>query len=265
MGPVLSLRRSEYSVVWLPTSPSMDATMPPPDDLKNDSVPIYKALTGTGNPRALSRFLLAFCIGVIATLTWQSCGDAARQLAQTSSLQFGGWAPIAQTTSDMIAPATFAGRFLGDQHLAAVQENVDQLAASSLQINIGIMQLPPIQEPITHNNASQQQTERRTVSKVSVPLPRPAPAETRKPAWRPAIRTAGTGPNTHHTVTSLTSVGPSSSSPSLVLLTRLDGHKRTRSSAAALRSSAPEPFSESLIFVSQSLKSALSKITGIQL
>ena len=263
MGSVLNLRRSEYSVVWLPTSPRGDATMPPADGLKNDPVPSNEALSGR-DLRAISRFLIAFCIGVIATLVWQSCSDAARQLAQTSSLQFGGLAPIVQTTPDMIAPATFANRFLGDQHLAAVRENVDQLAASPQQINMGIVQLPSVQEEMTHNIASQQQTERHTVSNVSVPLPRPTPAETRKRAWRPATTTAGAGPNAHHTVTSFTSVG-ASSSPSLVLLTRLDGHKRTRSSAAALRSSAPEPFSESLIFVSQSLMSALSKIAGIQL
>jgi len=262
MVSVLSLKRSEYSVVWLPTSPSVDATMPPTDDLKDDPVPGNEALPGR-DLRAVSRFLVAFCIGVIATLTWQSCGDAARQLAQTSSLQFGGLAPVAQITSDMIAPATFAGRFLGDQHLAAIQENVEQLAASPQHINIGIVQLPSVPEHMMHNVASQQ-TERHTLSSVSVPLPRPAPAETRKHASRLATTMAGAGPNAHHAVTSFTSVG-ASSSPSLVLLTRLDGHKRTRSSATALKSSAPEPFSESLIFISQSLKLALSKIAGIQL
>jgi hypothetical protein len=161
------------------------------------------------------------------------------------------------------APATFAGRFVGDQHLAAVQENVDQLAAGLQQINTGIVQPPSVQEQMAGNTAGQQQTERRTVSNVPVPLPRPAPAEMRKHASRPATATAGAGPNAHHAVMSFTSVGASSSSP--VVSTRLDtGHKRTRSSTA-LRSPAPEPFSESLIFVSQSLVSALSKITGMQL
>jgi hypothetical protein len=43
------------------------------------------------------------------------------------------------------------------------------------------------------------------------------------------------------------------------------GHKQTRPSVAAIRSSAPEPFSQGLIFASQRLMLALSKITGIQL
>jgi hypothetical protein len=266
MGSVLNLSPTEYSVVWLPTKPSVDATIPPADDLKHDPVPTNEALPGRGDLRAICRFLVAFCIGVIVMLAWQSYGDAARQLAQTSSLQFGGLEPIAQTTPNMIAPATFAGRFLGDQHLAAVQENVDQLAASPRQINIGIVQLPSVQEQMTSSIASQQHTERHTVSNVSVPLPRPAPAETRKHASRVATTMVGAGSNAHHAATSFTSVAASSSSPSPVLSTRFDtGHKRARSLAAALRSSAPEPFSESLIFVSQSLRSALSRITGIQL
>jgi hypothetical protein len=102
MCSVLSLKRCEYSVVWLPTSPSVDAAMPSADDLKK--VPSNEAPPGRGDP--YSRFLLAFCIGVTATLAWQSCGDAARQLAQTSSLQPS--APIAQPIPNVIAPETFA-------------------------------------------------------------------------------------------------------------------------------------------------------------
>ena len=272
MGPVLNLRRSEYSVVWLPAEPPVGATMSPPDDLKNDTVRSHAALPGMRDPRAMSRFVVAFCIGVIATLAWQSCSDAARQLVESSSLQFGGLASAAQTTADGIAPATFAAASLDEQRLAAVQQSVDQLAASQRQMNPTVVQLASPQEQIARafaslqqTDASLQQTEPHTVYKISVPLPRPAPAETRKHAWRPSSTTTGAGANAHHAVASFTSVG--SSSPSPVLSMRLDtGHnKRIRSSAAALRSSAPEPFSQSLIAASQRLTQALSKITGIQL
>jgi hypothetical protein len=249
MGSVLSLRRCEYSVVWLPTSPSVDATMPP-TDLKNDPAPGTEALPSRGEPYRepypISRLLVAFCIGVTATLAWQSCSDAARQLAQTSSLQFGGSAPIVQPIPNAIAPATFASRFPSDYHLVALQEDVDRLAVSPEQINIGIVPLPSVRERMTRSIAGPQQTERHTALNVSVPLPRPAPAETRKHASRPATTTTGAAPNAHHTGIEV-------------------GQKQTRSSAAALRSSAPEPFSGSLIFVGQSVISALSKITGIQL
>jgi hypothetical protein len=262
MGPMLSLKRHEYSVVWLPTSPPVDATMPPVD-LKNYPVPSNEALPRRGDPCAISRFLVAFCIGATVTLAWQSCSDAARQLAQTSALRFGGLAPIAQPTPNVIAPATFASRFLSDQHLAAVQENVDRHAVRPRQINIDIDS--SVREQTTRNIASQHQAEPHTTLNVSVPLPRPAPAETRKHASRPATTTADAAPNAHHTVTSFASV-TASSSPPPALSMRLDaGQKRTRSSAGAQRSSAPEPFTGSLLFVGQSVIAALSKITGIQL
>ena len=264
MGSVLNLRRSEYSVVWLPIKSSVDATMPPPDNRKNDRLPSDEAPPGMRDPRAMARFLVAFCIGVVATLAWQSCSDAARQLVETSSLQFGGLAPVAQTTPDVMAQGTFAGPSLDEQHLAAVHQHVDPLAAGQWQINPTVVQLASAQEQIARDFASLQQIERYTISKISVPLPRPAPAETRKHASRPATTTAGAGPNGHHAVTSSTSVGSLSLSP-LVSAHLETGRKRTRSSAAALRSSAPEPFSQSLISASERLMLALSKITRIQL
>jgi hypothetical protein len=264
MDSVLSLRRSEYSVVWLPIEPSVDATMPPADDPKSDSLYRKKAPPGIRDPRAMPRLLVAFCIGVIATLAWQSCSDAARQLIETSSLQSGGLAPIAPTTPDVMATATFAAPSLDKQRLAAVWENVDQRAASQQQISLSGVQLASAQEQIAHDFDSLAQIKRHTISKMSVPLPRPAPAETRKHASRLATTTTGADPNAHHVVTSSTSFGPSSPSPAVSM--RLDtGRKRTRFSAAALRSSAPEPFSQSLISASQRLMLALSKITGIHL
>jgi hypothetical protein len=208
--------------------------------------------------RAVARFLGAFCIGVAATLAWQSCSDAARQLVASSSLQLGGSAPqvppIAQTTPD-VAPAA-AGFSPGQQDLAAVRQSVDQLAASQREINRSVVQLASAQEQIVRDIARLQESERYALSMTSVPLPRPAPAQARKHASRP-VTTAGTGANAHHAATSTTGVG--SSSPLPVLSTRLDaGHKRTRSSAADPSAPAEPPFGQSLI-------AALSRITGIRL
>jgi hypothetical protein len=250
MGSVLDLGQSEYSVVWLPIKPSVPATVPPVDGSKKAGRSFVAA---ERDLRSISRFLVAFCIGVIATLAWQSCSDAARQLVETSSLQFGGLAAIARTTPDLTAPATFAAPSPDKQQLAAVQENVDQRAASQRQVNLSVVQLASAQEQIARDFDSLQQLERHTISKISVPLPRPAPAEMRKHASRLATATAGAGPNAHHAVTSSTSFR-SSSSLSPVVSLRLDtGHK------------APAPFSHSLISASERLMLALSKITGIQL
>jgi|GEM_PF-5531795 hypothetical protein len=260
MGSVLDLERSEYSVVWLPIKPSVPATVPPADDSKNAGRSFVAA---ERDLRSISRFLVAFCIGVIATLAWQSCSDAARQLVEASSLQFGGSAAVGQTTLDVTVPATFAAPSLDKQHLAAVQENVDRRAASQQHVNLSVVHLASAQEQIARAFDSLQ-IERQTISKISVPLPRSAPAEMRKHASRLATTTAGAGPNGHHVVTSSTSFGSLSLSP-VISMRRDTGHKQTRSSVAALRNSAPEPFSQSLISASERLMLALSKITRIQL
>src|SRR5262245_57845314 len=108
MGCVLSLGRSEYSVVWLPIKPAVDATRPPAEDPKNDPLCRNEASPGRRDPCAMSRFLGAFCTGAIAILAWQSCSDAARQLVETSSLQVVGLAFIARNAPDVIAPTAFA-------------------------------------------------------------------------------------------------------------------------------------------------------------
>lgn len=221
MGCVLKLERSEYSMVWLPIKPPVGATMRPADDQKNDPLCGNEASPRTPDPRSMPRFLVAFCISVIAILAWQSCSDAARQLVETSSFQFPRLAPVARITPDVIAPATIAAPSLDKQHLAWLQENVDQLAASQQQISLIVVQPASAQQQITRDFDSLQQSERHTISKVSVPLPRPVPADRRKKyASGPATTTAGFGPSAHHAATSSTSFG--SSSPSPVVSMRLD-------------------------------------------
>ncbi len=263
MGSALSLRRSEFSVVWLPTKPWVDATLPPLDDPQDVSASRGKAAPATQERQTVGRFLMAFCIGIVATLTWQSGSDAARQLVANSSSQLGALTPVAQTTPEAVAPAAFVMSPRDRQDLVALRQSIDQLAAGQQQLNSGFVQLASVQQQMTRDITRLQQTERHIASKtsVSVPLPRPAPPEARKHPSRPTTITAS--PNTHHTLSS--SAGPGSP-PSPVLLTRLDtGHKRARSSAVDPRTASPEPFSQSLISARQSLISALSKITGIQL
>jgi hypothetical protein len=264
MGSTLNLRRSEYSVVWLPIKPSVDATMPLSCGVKNDPDSGRRAVPEMRDSRAIARFLMAICIGVIATLAWQSYSNAAKQLVAGSSLPSGGLAPIAEITPDVMAPAAFAVVPSPDQPvLAALRQNIDQLATSQQRISLSFLQLASAQEQMMRDTTRLQQTERHIVS-ASVPLPRPAPAETRNHASRPAAKVASAGPNAHHAVTSSTSAGASSPLPTQ--WTRLDtGHKRTQSSAADLRSAASEPLRQSLLSASRNLMSALSRIAGIQL
>jgi methyl-accepting chemotaxis protein len=91
--------------------------------------------------RKIALALITFCIGVAATLTWQSYGDAARKAIATSFPRLVRLAPqatpVAQNTSDIFAPATSAPSF-PDQHqldaislnLDAVRQSIDRIATS---------------------------------------------------------------------------------------------------------------------------------------
>jgi hypothetical protein len=94
--------------------------------------------------RRVTRFLIVLCIGVAATLAWQSYGDVARAMIANSSPQLG-WlapeaAPVTQTAPDMTARVASAAPSADVQQLKeqlkelslgldAVRQSVDQLAA----------------------------------------------------------------------------------------------------------------------------------------
>src|ERR1700730_3329240 len=137
MSPALSPTQSEVSEGLPPVKPSVEVPTVRPADLKNDRFPSGRPSLRRRAPLALARFLITFCIGVAATLAWQSYGDAAREMIANSSPQLG-WlapqaAPVAQNAPDMIASAVPAApspelRALS-LGLAAVRQSVDQLVA----------------------------------------------------------------------------------------------------------------------------------------
>jgi len=132
--------------------------------------------------RTLARFLITFCIGVAATLAWQSYGDAAREMIANLSPQLG-WlapqaAPLAQTAPNMVAPAAPAALSPELQlnamavSLAAVRQSVDHLAA----------QLAAGQQQMAGDIAKLQAADQDILHKISAPPPRPAAApQARKP------------------------------------------------------------------------------------
>ena len=120
--------------------------------------------------------LVMFCIGVGATLAWQSYGDAARAMLADLSPQLGWLAPqtepIAQTAPE--APAAAAASFDLQQlalDLYSVRRSVDQLAS----------QFAASQQQMAGDIAKLQADEQQILSKLSAALPRPAPPA-RKPA-----------------------------------------------------------------------------------
>jgi hypothetical protein len=118
------------------------------------------------------RFLIAVCVGVAATLAWQSYGDAARQIAANSYPQLSWLAPAdaaAQTAPAAIAPAiaTLDQQELKmmSRDLAALRQRVDQLAA-------GQERMARAQQEMLGN--------------ISAPAPQPVAAPARKPVAPPA-------------------------------------------------------------------------------
>src|SRR5262245_27259512 len=133
----------------------------------------------------LSRFLIVFCIGVAATLTWQSYGNAARELVANSSTQLGWLAPqttsVAPTPPGVIAPPVLASPSPELEELEAmslrfalVQKRVDQLAASQQKISDEIANLRTDQQELHQNQQELHQ-------KISAPPPRPTASPSRKP------------------------------------------------------------------------------------
>jgi hypothetical protein len=182
MASTLGLRQSEFSAIPLPKL-SVDTTLDPVD---LDKLPSKRASLGTRALRALTRFLITFCIGVAATLAWQSYGDAAREMMASSSPQLGWLAPqatpVVQTAPDTIASAVpspdleqLKAMALG---LAVMRQSVDQLAA---QVVAG-------QQQMTREITKLQATEQDILQKISAP-PLAGPAPARKPVASPAQAT----------------------------------------------------------------------------
>ncbi len=92
--------QSELYAGLLPVEPLAEPPPVRPTTLENDPPQSRRPLRKRAS-RAFTRYLIAFFIGVTATLAWQSYGDAARQIIASSYPQLG-WlalraAPFAPT------------------------------------------------------------------------------------------------------------------------------------------------------------------------
>src|SRR5258707_643270 len=108
-------------------------------ELSADSLPVNSFVKRS--LLALVRFLITFCIGVAATLAWQSYGDAAREMIANSYPQLGRLAPqtepVAHNAPDVIALAAPATPSPDQKQsnvtsldLDAMRESIDQIANS---------------------------------------------------------------------------------------------------------------------------------------
>jgi hypothetical protein len=122
----------------------------------------------------MMRFPITFCVGVFATLAWQSYGDAARERIANSYPQLGWLAPeaaVAQTAPATIVPPPTSPdqqKFKAmSSDLAALRQRVDQIAAGQDRIARGI-------------TVKLQAAEQDILDKLSAPPPQQAAAPARK-------------------------------------------------------------------------------------
>src|SRR6266566_9669826 len=80
MSAKSSPAQSEFYASLLPVEPSAEPPLVRPPVLEEDRFPNGQPSLRKRASRALSRFLITICIGVAATLAWQSYGDAAREM-----------------------------------------------------------------------------------------------------------------------------------------------------------------------------------------
>jgi hypothetical protein len=171
---------------------------------------------GGRESRGFARYLVAICIGVAATLVWQSYGEAAKRIIATRTLELGwspetrqmiaswvgrlGWVPpqtVASTPKVPVAPSPdlrqlqqieaqiAAVRQAVERQLAGVRETVEQLAAGQDQMVREITKLQAADEEI--------------LAKIPVPPPRrPAPARKPTPIAPPSSSRAPTATVTPH-------------------------------------------------------------------
>jgi hypothetical protein len=211
MSTTPSPAQSELYAGLLPVEPSVEPPPVRPTTLENDvSQREWPSLRKRAS-RALVRFLIAFFLGVTATLAWQSYGDEAREMIVNSYPQLGWWASQAepQNAPETIALVATAAPSFDQQQLSsisldldAVRQGIDKIAASiaaiqeqmsrgadriaSEQIARSVAQLTAGQEQMTREITKLQAVEQIVLYKNAEPPPRQAPAPARNPVLRPS-------------------------------------------------------------------------------
>jgi hypothetical protein len=203
MSAMPSPAQSEFSEGSLPVKPSGEAPAIRPADLRDDRSTKSRRSRGTRAPFAFARFLITFCIGIAATLAWQSYGDAAREVIANSSPQLGWLAPQAAPAGQngpdtIVSGASVPGASAAaapDQQLGAVsidldavRQSIDRIVASQEQMTRTVDQLAAGQEQMAREISKLQAIEQYMLYKNSEPPARPAAAPSPAPAPRPAPR-----------------------------------------------------------------------------
>ena len=210
MNAMSSPAQSEF---YAGVSP-VEAPAVSPADLKNDWSPNGRRSLRKRALRTVYSLLITFCIGVAATLAWQSYGDAAREIIANAHPQLG-WLvpqgePVTQNAADTVTVAGPAAPAFDQQQLNAMStdietvrqsidrivpgivagqeqmaRSIDRIATTQEQLTRTVDQLTASQEQAMREITKLQAVEQYILYKSSEPPPRPAPA--RNPAPRPSL------------------------------------------------------------------------------
>jgi hypothetical protein len=138
--------------------------------------------------RALVRFLVPCCLGVAATLTWQSYGDAAKETVATFAAQNGwsiSWLSPARPETTQSAPAAQTAPQLAPSASASDLQQLKTmtlgLAATLTMMRDRVDQLAAGQKDTANEIAKLQAAEQEIQHKISTLVPRPAAPAASKP------------------------------------------------------------------------------------
>jgi hypothetical protein len=203
---------SDFSAGLRVTEPSPDATLRPAN-LDNDALRDDRSSLGRRTLRNFARFLMVACVGVAATLAWQSYGGAAKDMIASWAPQLG-WSPSLPATNlppgpdsaaqqpsppaiqasapeaapaqagavapaaETVAPTAPASAPIELQQLNTMARDLAALRQTTEQLAAG-------QEQMAREIAKLKTAEQDIRHKISAPAPRPPAAPARKPATPP--------------------------------------------------------------------------------
>jgi len=177
MGAMPSRAKSESYKGLLPIELSIETPAVFTADMGRQQFANEQPSDRQEDSRPFARFLITFCIGVAATLTWQSYNGAVKKIIAGSSPQFA-WlapqAPVGRTVTDAI-----------EQIIARIADRiVANIAAGQEQISHTVDQLAAGQEQMTREMIKLEAMSQYGLSKSLEPPPRQTHAATPKPGTR---------------------------------------------------------------------------------
>jgi hypothetical protein len=177
MGAMPSRAKSESYKGLLPIELSIETPAVFTADMGRQQFANEQPSDRQEDSRPFARFLITFCIGVAATLTWQSYNGAVKKIIAGSSPQFA-WlapqAPVGRTVTDAI-----------EQIITRIADRiVANIAAGQEQISHTVDQLAAGQEQMTREMIKLEAMSQYGLSKSLEPPPRQTHAATPKPGTR---------------------------------------------------------------------------------